>query len=222
MLKSKVGDNMKKIILVFCLLLLCACKTINSVSEPYVINYLKKSYGEEKEFRFSSEAACDLYNLGYCSAYYQAGDLEEDVYVVWYDGDGLDMRDDYLFKKYKSDIKRYYTNYFSNTIYNRYNVEVLSAKTDYLWKKDAKANDILNYENLNLSLKIDIIANDTDTTGLGETLKNLINQRKVKNVSSLYLTTFKQGCNLNETDKCKKVNSSYIEVKITEDEPKSK
>ena len=80
MLKSKVGDNMKKIILVFCLLLLCACKTINSVSEPYVINYLKKSYGEEKEFRFSSEAACDLYNLGY-----QAIDIGHiDIEYEWF------------------------------------------------------------------------------------------------------------------------------------------
>ena len=208
---------MKKVLIGICILLLCACQYINSVGEYYVINYLNKSYGEDKIFAFSEDGQCDLTQLGLCSAYYKAIDLEEDIYVVWYDGDGMDIRDDYLFKKYKNDIRDYYYNYFSKTIRSNYNVEVLSQKSDMKWKKDAKANDILNYEDLNLSLRINIASDDSDTTSLGETLKNLVNSRDVRNVASLYLISYNKGCNLDELSKCKKVNSSYIEVKIVED-----
>ena len=180
-------------------------------------NYLKKSYGEEKEFIFSEEGNCDLYQLGYCSKYYKASDVKDDVYVVWYDGDGMDIRDDYLFKKYKKDIRDYYYSFFSKTIKNRYDVEVLSQKSDMLWKKDASINDILNYEDLNLSLRIIIASDDNDTSSLGEKIKNLVNSRDVKNVSSLYLISYNKGCNLSDVINCKKVNSSYIEVKIVED-----
>ena len=41
-------------------------------------------------------------------------------------------------------------------------------------------------------------------------------KNKLKNISSLYITTYKKGCNLEDLDKCKKVNSAYIEVKITD------
>ena len=102
---------MKKVLIGICIILLCACQYVNSVSDSYIKNYLKKSYGEEKEFIFSEEGNCDLYQLGYCSKYYKASDVKDDVYVVWYDGDGMDIRDDYLFKKYKNDIRDYYYNY---------------------------------------------------------------------------------------------------------------
>ncbi len=208
---------MKKVLLVLSIFMLCACQYINSVGDYYIKNYLNKSYGEDKIFAFSEDGQCDLSQLGYCSAYYKASDLTEDVYVVWYDGDGMDIRDDYLFKKYKTDIKNYYQTFFSKTIRSNFSVEVLSQKSDMRWPKDAKPNDILNYEDLNLSLRINIASDDNDTTSLGEALKNLVNGRDVRNVASLYLISYNKGCNLNEVNKCKKVNSSYIEVKIVED-----
>jgi len=212
---------MKKVLLLLIsILLLSACKYINNVNDSYIVNYLKTNYGEEKEYRLSENGTCDLYQIGYCSAYYKASDIKEDIYVVWYDGDGMDIRDDYLFKKYKSDIRDYYYNYFSKTINGKYNVEILSQKSDLNWQKNSKANDILNYEKLNLSMQINIANDDVDTSSIGETLKNLINERKVRNVSSIYVTSYNRGCNLEDTSKCKKINSSYIEVKITEEEKK--
>jgi hypothetical protein len=208
---------MKKILIIISILLLCSCKYVNGVNESFVINYLKSNYGEDKIFVFSSESTCDLYQLGYCSAYYKASDIEDEIYVIWYDGNGNDIRDDYLFKKYKSEIKDYYYNLFSKEIKSKFNVEILSSKSDYKYGKDSKFDDILNYENLNLSLKVNIASDDNETTKLGETLKNVINNRKVKNVSSLYLTSYQKNCNLNDVSNCKKINSSYIEVKITED-----
>lgn len=208
---------MKKVLLVICVFLLSACQYVNSVNDSFIKNYLKTNYGEEKEYAFSEKGPCDLYEMGYCSAYYKASDVVEDIYVVWYDGDGMDIRDDYLFKKYKSDLKNYYYSYFSKAINSKYDVEILSQKSDMKWAKDAKANDILNYEDLNLSIKINIASDNNDTTALGETLKNLVNERKVRNVASLYLTSYNRNCNLNDISKCKKINSSYIEVKIVED-----
>ena len=208
---------MKKVIIIFLILILCGCKYINSVDNLYILNYLNTSYGDKITFTFKEDSTCELYQMGFCSAYYTANDINDDVYVIWYDGDGLDIRDDYLFKKYKNEIKDYYNNMFAKIIGSKYDVEILSQKSDLNWAKDAKYEDILNYEDLNLSIRVNIASDDFDTTGLGEKLKNQINTRKVKNVSSLYITTFNSGCNLKDTNKCKKVNSSYTEVKITEE-----
>ena len=213
---------MKKLLIVLSVLLLCSCEFVNGVNNFFIMDYLKKSYGEDVTFTYSQDGTCELYQVGYCSAYYNASDLDEEVYVVWYDGNGNDMRDDYLFKKYKNQIRKYYDDMFSSVISNKYKVEIATQKSDMLWKKDAKYEDILNYENLNLSLTLDIVSDEADTMNLGETLKDLINTRKVKNVSSLYITTYNRGCNLDDVSKCTKVNSSYIEVKITEDKPKAK
>jgi hypothetical protein len=211
-----VGKMKKIIILFLCILLLSGCKYINGVDDNLITNYLTNSYGKENKFEYSHEGICNLYEMGYCSSYYKSSDLKYDIYVVWYDGDGLSMKDDYLFKKYQDQIADYYKKLFNPAIDGQYQVEILSQKSDMNWDKNATFEDILKYDKLNLSIGVNIISNDKDTKGLGEELKSLIEKKKLKNVSSLYVTTYNKGCNLNNIETCKKVNSSYTEVKITD------
>ena len=207
---------MKKIIIVISILLLCGCKYVNGVDNNLILNYLNNNYGEENKFEYSHDGICNLYETGYCSSYYKSSDLKYEIYVVWYDGDGMNMKDDYLFKKYQDQIAAYYKKLFDPYIDGTFTIEVLSQNSDMNWDKDATFEEILKYDRLNLSIGVNIISNDKDTTDLGESLKGAIEKKKIKNVSSLYVTTYKKGCNLEDKDNCKKVNSSYIEVKITD------
>ena len=206
----------KVIVLLLCVLMLSGCKYINSVDNNLIVTYLNNKYGSDNNFEYAHEGICNLYEMGYCSSYFTATSLKDEIYVIWTDGSGMDMKDDYLFKKYQNQIADFYSKLFDSAIDGKYQIEILSQKSDMNWDKDATFEDILHYDRLNLSIGVNIISNDKDTTPLGEELKSRIEKKKMKNVSSLYVTTYNKGCDLNNKDNCKKVNSSYIEVKITD------
>ena len=159
---------MKKIIVVLLAFLLCGCQYINSVDDALIKSYLNNSYGSEKGFEFLHDGICNLYEVGYCSSYYKSNDLDDEIYVIWHDGSGNDITDDYLFKKYQNQIAAFYKKLFDPYIDGNYTIEILSQKSDMNWKKDAIFEDILKYEKLNLSIGVNIISNDKSKLSLIE------------------------------------------------------
>lgn len=209
---------MKKVILLFVILLLFGCTSPTGVDSIFIKEYLNNKYGDDITFTLSHMESCSTLVYESCTAFFTASDLGEDkeIYVVWNELDGSDMRDDYLFKKYDSQLREYYKNLISKVVKNKFTIDVQSNKSDLSWDKNLTFEEFLKFEKLNLGISINIANNDEDITSIGDDLKALFKKNKLKNISSLYITTYKKGCNLEELDKCKKVNSAYIEVKITD------
>ena len=208
---------MKKVLLVFLILLLSACTLGNEVDEIFIQNYLNNKYGEDIVFTPVYTSSCKIYELGKCRSTFTSSDLEnKEIQIFWTKEDGSDLKDDYLFKKYESNLKDYYNNLLSSSMNGNYKLEVMANKSDYNWDKNLSFEEFLKYENLNLAISINIANSSEDINLLGERIKSVLKQNNVSNVASLYLTSYNDECSLDNVSSCTKVNSIYVEVKIVE------
>ena len=208
---------MKKVILLCLTLLLFGCTNPVGVDSLFIQEYLNNKYGDDITFTLSHMESCSTLVYDSCTAFFNASDLEDkEVYVVWNELDGSDIRDDYLFKKYDTQLREYYINLISKVVKNNFTIDVQSNKSDLSWDKNLTFDEFLKFEKLNLGISINIANNDEDINSIAEDLKALFIKNKLRNISSLYITTYKKGCNLSDLDNCKKVNSIYVEVKITD------
>ena len=80
---------------------------------------------------------------------------------------------------------------------------------DYVVESESRAEDI---EGLKHSKGLEI----TENTIKVVSKKEYFESKKINNVASLYIANYNSGCNLDEIDKCTKINSIYYEVKIVE------
>lgn len=208
---------MKKILLGLMILMLCGCSVLGEVDEEQITNYLNKKYGDDIKFTSLYKSSCKVYELGRCRATFTSDDLEDkEIQIFWNEDDGSDMKDDYLYKKYESELVSYYTKLFKGSINGNFELKLLANKSDYNWKKMLTFDEFLKYDNLNLAISINVVNEDIDINVLVEQLKNVLKNNNISNVASLYLANYKSGCNLNDIKSCKKVNSIYNEVKIVE------
>ena len=208
---------MKKIIIfIICLVFLCGC-AINIVDEVYITNYLNEKYGDDITFTPMYTSSCKIYENGTCRASFTASDTEDnEIHIIWNKKDGSDLRDDYLFLKYDKELKAYYTGLINDVTNSKFVINEISNKSDYLWEKNLSFDEFIKYENLNSGISINIANSSIDLNKFAESIKNYFNSKKINNVASLFITSYNNGCNLNNTDNCKKVNSIYYEVKIVE------
>lgn len=213
---------MKKIVVIMMIFLLCSCTLTNAVDDPFIQVYLTNKYGSDVTFEKAHADECNLLHMDECSAYYKASDAEDEIYIMWSKADGSDIKDDYLFKKYKKELVSYYTKLFDKVINSKYKLEVFSNKSDYKWEENLKFEDFIKYENLNSVISLHIASKDLDISSLAESIKTLLKNNKIKNVAAVYITTYNNGCSLEDVSKCKKINSSYIEIKIVEPIPEQK
>ena len=209
---------MKKIIiLLICLVLLCGCEFMSVVDEVYITNYLNEKYGYNIEFTPMYTSSCKIYENGTCRASFTASDTGEDeIHVLWNKKDGSDLRDDYLFLKYDKEIKSYYTTLINGVTNSRFIITEISNKSDYLWTENLTFDEFIKYENLNSGITINIADSNINLTEFAESIKEYFKNKKINNVASLFITSYNNGCDLHNTDTCKKVNSIYFEVKIVE------
>ena len=208
---------MKKYLLIICILFLSACSFVNVVDEVYITNYLNEKYGSDIEFTPMYTSSCNVFENGTCRASFTSSDTEDkEIHIIWNQNDGSDLRDDYLFLKYDKELKDYYSKLLKNAINYNFNITEISNKSDYLWKESLEFDKFIKYENLNSGIAIDLNAGEIDLNQLGDKIKEYFNSKGVNNVASLYLTTYKSGCDLSHTESCKKINSIYYEVKIVE------
>ena len=139
---------MKKVIIVLLALMLCACNPFEFVDEEYITNYLNEKYGDDIEFTPLYKSSCKLFEAGVCRASYTASDLDNmEIHVIWTEKSGLDMKDDYLFKKYDQELKNYYTNILRDSAY-RFKISEISNKSDYAWHTNLTFDDFIKYEKL--------------------------------------------------------------------------
>ncbi len=208
---------MKKIVILFLTLFVCGCTVFNSVDELFITSYLNEKYGSDIEFTPMYTSSCKVYEAGTCRASYTSSVTgENEIHVIWNEKDGSDIRDDFLFLKYDSELKDYYKKLINNNIDNRFIISEISNKSDYKWDKNLTFDEFIKYENLNTGIAINIAGEEEDLNALAESIKQNFLNNKINNVASLYITEFESGCNLNDVSSCKKVNSIYFEVKIVE------
>lgn len=208
---------MKKIIIFLLIFVLCACDTFNVVDEEFINNYLTEKYGSDIKFTPMYTSSCKVYEAGTCRASFTSSlTAENEIHIIWNKKDGSDIRDDFLFLKYDKELKDYYTRIIKNDINNRFIISEITNKSDYKWDKDLSFDDFIKYENLNTGIAINISSEDIDLNELADSIKKTLADSKINNVASLYLTSFNDGCNLDDVTSCKKSNSIYYEVKIVE------
>lgn len=209
---------MKKIVLfLICFVFLCGCEFMSMVDEEFITNYLNEKYGDDIEFTPMYTSSCKIYENGTCRASFTASDTgENEIHIIWNKKNGSDMRDDYLFLKYDKELKSYYTNLINDVTNSKFKIQEISNKSDYLWKENLKFDDFIKYENLNSGLSINIANSSIDLNSFAESIKDYFKSKKINNVASLFLTSYNNGCDLNNIDSCKKANSIYFEVKIVE------
>ena len=208
---------MKKFLILFFMFIICGCELINGIDETFITDYLNKKYGDDITFTPNYKSSCKVYETGKCRASYSASNLKDkEIQIIWTKEDGSDMKDDYLFQKYENTLNKYYSKLFQSSINGNYKLDILANQSDYNWDTNLKYEEFFKYENLNLAISINIANDNVDLSTLGNTLKTILKNNKISNVASLYLTNYNSGCNLNKLNSCKKVNSTYIEVKIVE------
>ena len=212
---------MKKIILVFFAILFSLCLTgcdmLETVDEETITHYLNNKYGDDIKFTPLYKSSCKVYELGKCRSSFTSDDLKDkEIHIFWNESDGSDMKDDYLFKKYETELENYYSNLFKGSIVGNYELTVPSNKSDYNWKKMLTFDEFVKYDNLNPAISINIVNDSIDIKVLSEHLKDVLKNNNISNVASLYLANYENGCDLNDIKSCKKVNSIYDEVKIVE------
>ncbi len=209
---------MKKIVLFLIIFLfLCGWELTSSVDEIFITDYLNNKYGEDIEFTPMYMSSCKIYENGTCRASFTASDTgDNEIHIIWTKKDGSDMKDDYLFLKYDKQLKSYYTNLIKNVTSNKFVINEISNKSDYKWEKNLSFDEFIKYENLNSGLSINIANSSVDLNKFAESIKNYFNSKKINNVASLFITSYNNGCDLNNTNNCKKANSIYYEVKIVE------
>ena len=209
---------MKKVVLFLtCLVFLCGCEMLGNVDEVDIANYLNAKYGDDIEFTPMYTSSCKLYENGTCRASFKASDTgENEIHIIWNKKDGSDLRDDYLFLKYDSQLKAYYTGLIKDVTKSKFVINEISNKSDYLWDKNLSFDEFIKYDNLNSGITINIANADLDLNEFAESIKDYFNSKNITNVASLFITSYNNGCNLDNTDGCTKANSIYYEVKIVE------
>ena len=206
---------MKKIILVLSIIFLCSCSLFNEVDDVFIKNYLNNKYGDDITFTLSHMNTCNLMSMDSCEAYYTASDAEGEIFVTWTTTDGSDIKDDYLFKKYDKQLNTYYKNILSKVIDSNFKIEVFSNKSDYEWD-NLSFDEFVKYKYLNSVISIHIASKNIDISELSDSIKSILKKNDITNVYGLYITTYNNGCDLTDVSKCQKINSSYVEVKIVE------
>ena len=208
---------MKKLILfMICLIFLCGC-AFNVVDEIFITNYLNEKYGDDIKFTPMYTSSCKIYENGTCRASFTSSDTnEKEIHVIWKKKDGSDIKDDYLFLKYDNELKSYYTSLIKDVTNSKFVINEISNKSDYNWDKKLSFDEFIKYENLNTGITINIANSSINLNTFAESIKDHFNSKKINNVASLFLTSYNNGCDLNNVNNCKKANSIYYEVKIVE------
>lgn len=209
---------MKKVLLILIsILFLYGCGILDFVDEETITNYLNDKYGNDIVFTPMYTSSCKIYETGTCRASFTASDTGDmEIHIIWTKENGSDMKDDYLFNKYDSEIKSYYTSLIRDVLSSKFKVTDISNKSDYNWDKLLTFDEFIKYENLNSGISINIANDNIDLNLVAESIKEYFESKKINNVASLYIANYNNGCDLDNIDKCTKINSIYYEVKIVE------
>lgn len=219
----------KKIVLVclFACFIISGCSWIDGIDKSEFQEYLEKTYGEDKNFKFVKEDDCNWFELGYCYYEYTADNMNgKTFYVEGIERSGQnEFHDNYVTTLYSDKLNNDYYELFGNALDDTMEIRLdIEEDRDIPFVTYEEYKEIVNdkmIRDLFINVKIKTDTNisseedydDEDLSNAEEQLKQFVNKNydieklktDVKNIiESKQLTNIKEvtfmadGCNEND------------------------